>query len=92
MKIGHVVQNLRSKRQLTQRGLALKLAIDASHISLIEAGRRIPSIDLLERLSIELEVPLPVLTYCSLNEAQRERIPTKLRDVLEVFSCSILED
>jgi transcriptional regulator with XRE-family HTH domain len=44
----------RKARSLTQQSLADKLGVRASHIALLESGKRRPSLGLISRLAIEL--------------------------------------
>lgn len=47
---GHVVKEKRLELGLTQKTLAGRLGIEASHIAQIESGRRRPSLALIERI------------------------------------------
>jgi HTH-type transcriptional regulator, quorum sensing regulator NprR len=58
--IGDKVRKLRMQQGLTQAQLAFGIC-DRSHISLIEAGRSIPSMPLLEKLVERLNITLPDL-------------------------------
>src|ERR1022692_1119159 len=49
------------KSGLSQRKLAKKAGFDASYITMIEAGRRIPSIEGIERLAEAMEMPVSLL-------------------------------
>jgi transcriptional regulator with XRE-family HTH domain len=61
MDIGTAIRVARTRRGLTQRELALRLKVSITYLSLLERNRRDPSLGLLERLAIALEVPLPLL-------------------------------
>jgi len=49
--LGQVLKQQRTALDLTQRELALRLGVKASHIAYLEAGRRRPSLSLLGRLA-----------------------------------------
>jgi transcriptional regulator with XRE-family HTH domain len=49
--LGSVLKNRREFLRLTQRELAAKLGVKASHVAYLENGRRRPSLSLLHRLS-----------------------------------------
>ena len=53
---GDVLQALRQARKLTQEELAFRSGLDRTYISLLERGRRVPTIDTLFKLSRSLEV------------------------------------
>jgi transcriptional regulator with XRE-family HTH domain len=50
-QLGEVVKSRREGLGLTQRSLAEKLGIEASHVAFIESGRRKPSLKLVARLA-----------------------------------------
>ncbi|MCY4437940.1 MAG: helix-turn-helix transcriptional regulator [Chloroflexi bacterium] len=53
--IGQRIKRERLLRNLTQRDLAEKVNVGAPHISKIEAGREIPSDDLLDKIASALD-------------------------------------
>jgi transcriptional regulator with XRE-family HTH domain len=50
-RLGETVRNRREGLGLTQRSLARKLGVEASHVAFIESGRRKPSLKLIGRLA-----------------------------------------
>ena len=52
--LGSVLKDRREFLRLTQRELAAKLGVKASHVAYLENGRRRPSLSLLRRLSEEM--------------------------------------
>jgi transcriptional regulator with XRE-family HTH domain len=68
MKVGECLKSLRLAAGLLQRELAEKLGISDSMLSLIEAGKRDPSVRLLKRVSSALEVPSGILFAVALAE------------------------
>jgi transcriptional regulator with XRE-family HTH domain len=51
-----VLQGLRRERGLTQEELAFRSGLDRTYISLLERGRRVPTIDTLFKLSRSLGI------------------------------------
>ncbi len=49
--LGQVLKQRRAVLGLTQRGLAAKIGVKASHVAYLENGRRRPSMSLLKRLA-----------------------------------------
>src|SRR5689334_7726634 len=49
--LGELVRSRREGLGLTQRSLALKLGVEASHVAFIETGRRKPSLKLIARMA-----------------------------------------
>jgi transcriptional regulator with XRE-family HTH domain len=84
--LGQLIKQQRDAYDLTQRQLASKLGVKASHIAYLENGRRKPSLALLTRIADTLgldEQRLFLLAHPearSLVTAQREPAPAGARD------------
>ena len=61
--ISEALRLLRVYNNLTLASLAARLHVSKSHLSEIESGKKRASIDLLERYSIEMRVPLSALFF-----------------------------
>lgn len=57
MKIGKVIRMLRARRGLTLAALSELAGISHSYLSLLEAGKRQPTLETLDRLATALSVP-----------------------------------
>jgi transcriptional regulator with XRE-family HTH domain len=55
-KLGELVRARRVALRLTQRSLARKLGVEATHVALIESGRRKPSLKLVARIADSLRL------------------------------------
>jgi len=64
------VKSRREGLGLTQRSLAEKLGVEASHIAFIESGRRKPSLKLIARLADILGIDRQTLLILTHPEAQ----------------------
>ena len=53
---GQALRSLRTKRKWTQTDLALRADVDRNYVSLIELGRNSPSVRMLMRLCMALDV------------------------------------
>ena len=62
MDYGRAIRIVRTAYGLSQSQLAERLSIGTSHVSLLEAGKRQPSVQLLEEVSTVLNVPPHLLT------------------------------
>jgi len=65
MNYGNGLMVARTKAGLSKRQLALRAGVDASYITHIEAGRKKPSLDMLEKMADVLGVPMPLLMLFS---------------------------
>ncbi|NVK05483.1 MAG: helix-turn-helix transcriptional regulator [Flavobacteriia bacterium] len=68
MNIGSTIKQIRQKKGQKQKDFALTCGISQSYLSLIENDVKEPTITLLKRISQELEIPLPILMFYSLEE------------------------
>jgi transcriptional regulator with XRE-family HTH domain len=58
--LGQSIRLIRSSAGVRQHELAARLGVSKNYISLVEGGKREPSVAFLRRLSRELEVPVGV--------------------------------
>ena len=58
VEFGDRVRSYRDDLGLSQEALAYKASINRTYIASLEAGRRNPSLDLMARLAVALEVDL----------------------------------
>jgi transcriptional regulator with XRE-family HTH domain len=84
--LGQVLKQRRGAYNYTQRELARKLGVKASHVAYLENGRRRPSLSLLSRIADTLELDKRRLFLLAHPEAQwivgekREPSPSKQRE------------
>jgi transcriptional regulator with XRE-family HTH domain len=84
LTLGNAIKLIRTARGIKQRDLASQLDVSANYLSLIEGGKREPSLAFLNRLAEKLCIPIAMLFVF-----QGEPIPgvqssdiDKLRDLL----------
>jgi transcriptional regulator with XRE-family HTH domain len=80
--LGRLIKQKRKELQLTQRALAKKLGVEASHVAYLEGGKRKPSLTLMARLEDALGVSRQQIFLLSHPEAAGvinpvERIPSR---------------
>ena len=73
MEYGRAIQAVRSAYFLSQRQLASRIGVSQSHLSLIESGKRDPSLKVLEEIAGTLAVPKRLLTLLALEIAEARR-------------------
>jgi len=61
MNYGRAIKIVRTAYGLTQSALAKRLSIGTSQLSLIEAGKRQPSVGVLHEIGVALDVPMHLL-------------------------------
>jgi transcriptional regulator with XRE-family HTH domain len=62
MNYGRAIRIVRTAFDLSQTELADRLSVGSSQLSLIEAGKRQPSLKVLQEISTALRVPMHLLT------------------------------
>jgi transcriptional regulator with XRE-family HTH domain len=78
---------LRTSHDFTQKELAKKLGISASHLSEIESGQKTPSLVLLERYGEVFEVPVSSILFLAENI---ERQPQDSQDLVSSKVLALL--
>ena len=62
MNFGRAIRIVRTAHGMNKAELARQLTIGASHLSLIERGKRKPSVEVLDEISTALRIPPHLLT------------------------------
>lgn len=73
MTVGEAIRSLRAAAGLMQRELAERVGISASMLSLVEAGKREPTIALLRSVGRALDIPTNVLFAVALADEDAGR-------------------
>lgn len=88
--LNEALRLIRVYHDLKQFELADRLHVSKSHISEIESGSKAPSLDLIEKYSIEFRIPISAIMFFAeqLPNAQRgEKARTKIASkVLDILS------
>ena len=87
--IGHVIKIMRIAAGIKQKDLALRAGIKANYLSLVEAGKREPSLNVLREIARVLNVPMSLLFWES--EDMPRMGSTKEEDALMKLKRLVLE-
>lgn len=82
MNYAKAIKTVRALREMEQRDLAKLLGVDASYISLIESGQRVPSTAVLEQIAKSFGVPLYLLVLLGSEPADLQGVSKKETDQL----------
>lgn len=63
LRIGQTIKILRVALGLRQKDLARRVGIQPHYLSLVEAGKRQPSLGVLRKIASELDVPVSLLFW-----------------------------
>lgn len=86
MNLGATIKNIRKKKRQTQSEFASACGISQTYLSQIENNQREPNLSTLKIISNELNVPLPILFFLSLNI---DDIQQSKREAFEIISPSV---
>lgn len=70
---GEALRLVRSYHDINQSDLASVLGISRSYLSEVESGKKVPSLDLLQRYASHFEIPLSSLVLFSENAGESPR-------------------
>ena len=88
--VGEYIRSLRASAGLNQRELADRVGISASMLSLVEAGRREPTIKLLRDIGRALNIPTAALFAVALEEAAGDEVEPRLAEKHREMSENLL--
>ena len=83
MDLGRTIALMRKQKNLKQWKLAERCGISPAYLSQIENNRKDPNLSVLKDISREIDVPLPILFFLSLNE---DDIPERKREAFALLS------
>ena len=86
MDLGITIKNIRKQKGQTQSEFASICGISQTYLSQIESNQREPNLSTLKIISNELNVPLPILFYLSLNI---DDIQQNKREAFEIINPSV---
>lgn len=86
MDLGRTIKNIRKQKGQTQSVFASSCGISQTYLSQIESNQREPNLSTLKVISNELNVPLPILFFLSLNI---DDIQQNKREAFEIISPSV---
>jgi transcriptional regulator with XRE-family HTH domain len=91
MNIGHAIKFCRQQKRQSIPDLAERSGISASHISLLERGKREPSLSALEKICRGLTVPLSVLVFMGTEPADLKGFTDDMHEKLSAAALKLLQ-
>lgn len=86
MDLGTTITALRKNAGFSQSELAQACAMSQTYLSQIENNKKEPHLRNLKRISEELEVPLPVLFFLSIDESD---VPERKKEAFRMLFPSV---
>ena len=91
MNIGYAIKFCRQQKRFSIPDLAEKSGISVSHISLLERGKREPSLGALEKICRALNVPLSVLIFIGTEPTDLDGFTDDLHEKLSAAALKLLQ-
>ncbi|MCZ8089342.1 helix-turn-helix transcriptional regulator [Flavobacterium sp.] len=86
MNLGTVIKNIRKQKGQTQSEFASVCGITQTYLSQIEGNLKEPNLSTLKEISNNLDVPLPILFFLSLDEND---VNPEKRKAFEIINPSV---
>jgi transcriptional regulator with XRE-family HTH domain len=90
MDLGKAIKLCRSQRKLTQKELADLANISVSYLSLLEKGKRDPSISTVNTVAQALEIPASILLFLAADRHELSGISSDLAEKLSFTALSLI--
>jgi transcriptional regulator with XRE-family HTH domain len=74
MNIGHALKVTRSAKNLSLETLAERAELSQSYLSMIESGKRKPTLSSIQKIATALGVPTPILLFLAADKGELEGI------------------
>ena len=86
MNVIATIRSLREDKKMSQAQLASLAGLSTTYISLVESGKKSPTLKSLQKISKALGIPFPILSFMSLDE---QDIKPEKRDAYNVIAPAI---
>ena len=90
MDIGRAIRFCRQQKGLTQPQLAERAALSPSYLSVLETGKRDPSLSSLQSIARGLGVPLSVLLFVAADPSDVETLTPEMHEKLAAATMKLL--
>ncbi len=90
MNWGRAIATIRAAKGVGQVELAERACILGGMVSLIETGKRTPSLETLTAIAASLQVPLVLLTFLASDRSDLTGVPINARDLLAHLTIEAL--
>jgi transcriptional regulator with XRE-family HTH domain len=88
MNYGKAIRLLRASKNISQQQLGTSLKLNSSYVSRIEAGTRVPSTELLEKIAKIFSIPLYLLILLA---SDAKKFSPRDRKIFDTLSKDLLK-
>lgn len=90
MNIGHALKVCRSAKKLSLGELAGRTDLSTSYLSMIESGKREPTLSSIEKIAGAMGVPTPILLFLAADTAELEGIDPETSRRLSAAALDVM--
>ena len=90
MNIGHAVKVCRSAKKLSLEDLAEATSFSRSYLSMIEHGKREPTLSAVEKIAKSLAIPVPILLFIAAEKDELEGIDGETASRLSAVALNVM--
>lgn len=91
MNIGRAIRFCRQQKGLTQPQLAARAQLSPSYVSVLEQGKRDPSLSSVDQIARGLGIPVSVLLFVAAEPGEVERLSAELHEKLAAATMRLLQ-
>ena len=92
MDLGNTIRTIRNRKGFTQIEFANKCNITQSYLSQIESNKKEPNISTVKIISKNLDIPLPVIFFLSMNESDIDETKVESFKVINKSVKNLITD
>lgn len=90
MNIGHAVKVCRTAKGLSLGDLAGRTELSTSYLSMIETGKREPTLSSVEKIAVAMGVPTPILLFLAAEDGELNGIDAETAQRLSVAVMDVM--
>lgn len=91
MNLGRAIRLCRAQKNLTQAALASRCALSESYLSLIEAGKRDPTVSTLGVVAKGLEIPVSMLVFLAADTDELSAMDPQIKEKMSSAILALLQ-
>lgn len=91
MNIGYAIKFCRQQKRMSIPDLARESGVSASHVSLLERGKRDPSFEALTKICAGLRVPMSVVVFMATEPSDLQAFTEEVHEKLSAAILRLLQ-
>lgn len=91
MNIGHALKICRSAKRLSLDAISTKSGLSRSYLSMIESGKREPTLSSVEKIVRALQIPLPIVLFLAADSEELEGLDSETTKRLSAAALEVMK-